>query len=915
MRDYRFLFETDVGGNYPTFLRSQANVYQLGDSFYETSLQINLREITKKPILDAWVVALPEALAIYLLVENMHSVVDEGHYKIGQLTRDFLKVVLNRSKIHAILRKREFMSDPEACVFGVRPLYNHLMSNCRRMIVLNESNSLFVFVTDTAIALLSPLFTKVFTFSQQETLHLSSIVGPSCVIKMPGGHDKIVEFDFKIVGPLVLLYVNGCTLGIHGQDNTFSVCFCEQPLCIGDIDFVSQRVAVTRKPEGVSFLPFELERVHVTESGPVEIARMVIFESPESEGPLKPVSGQSFLLKATPQSSAVLFSDKIVHFGSLKPQIKPVPFSKKTECVVLSACSKTNPRPDFDFICVGPQGEVFVLRAADETTETVLHLPSFTSAEDVLSVVDGFVSDEYLLLVSRATLQVFDQASGELVTSVHLSNSKITNAKVVSNLVLVTFLGQETFGIFKMDQGQLRQTAIPVGLEATVAFDFLGDDLYIVDSAGHFRASKIEDVDTPRFLFELAEFDNVIFDSLMAIEAEKTRTTHSVTNLAINIPKIGGNSTPRVADVRYFEFLSHFYFIFWSAEGHLHLYRHYPEALVKVPVQIPFFAPPGGCVEVIVLGARALIKAGSKSVWLLTTRNGKEEIDLVFSRECRFLGVSLAGDVVGLLGSVPATLPLPSGEKEVTPAFAEGVVQVLALKSAKSDVGEPRHQVFLLHFRGLADQVSVMDASGNILAVHPLSPGQTVTCLKDVSSTSGDGPSIIFLGLLTVLGESGERRAKRQMLSVSLSREGGALKCKLNVLLDQLAQEPHRSITNCFTFGAVMFVCLDDRLLRIEGDKLVKYYEMGMCSIKHVAQSQNLLVLGDCTGLVSCFIWNSKTLELVEQSSTVVPGGIREMALENSPLRVSLTASRGHRHKRCPGLRVPGTANQRVQDA
>lgn len=880
-----------MGAHYPSLLRTAPNIYQHGDAFYDCCVHINLREITHKRLVDVWLTVFNDSLTLLLLVENPVAVVEDGRFKVGEVTKEFLKIGLSRQKIQTILRKKELVSDPEPTIFGNRFFYHFLMSRCTRMFVFNDSNPVFVFPTTHGVAFLSSHFTKYFTFSNQESLQLAPSIGSGSAITMPGSRSRLQDFRVHTSAGFAFFSVNQFTLALSTAEQASSIYFCDQTSRILDIDSDAKVVLFPETFQGLQVAPLDLAPIVEADSSNIHVFRLAILnpERPTEEAVVSAPTAS--LLHWSPQSTVLALGKEVLVRANQPPKTEASFFNTKFEFDAIFPASVTNPIGKFDLFGVNRSSEFFLMGISDESLRKVFELPAQAAGEKVLHLMDGFLSDEWALVVTTAHVIVYNQPGATLVALLPLPQLlKVRNCRVHKHLVLLALEGAQGFGVVEMGQGELRWLQLPEEVTDAIAFDLLEDQIFMVNRSGQLRGGDLEKIlAAPDFFvhFEMTDFENAIFDAYVEPDPERNRKTFSVTSLPITIPKIGKGIPSSVADMRVFAFRGKTYFLFWTDEGFVYLYHFVESIVVRVYLETPLTSTPGGTLDIAIFDDRVLIRAGRWAIFCLSFLNGREEVISVYQKECRHW-VALADSRLVVLGALGLVKLSPGIVRErASPLAIEGdIIRVIPLKETSQAFGDPSDDLRLVHSKGNVERISVVNREGKVLAVQSLQADQTVTCIRNISSVYPEVPIAIFLGIMTTPSNTQERRARWQVLGLVPARDNSPT-MGITLLADQTAQESHRSVSACFAFGKLLFVCLDDKMLRIEQNKVKSIVDLNLGSVSLAVQSQNLLVLGDRIGVLSAFFWNPEKAELAEHASVFLGKRIRDVAFLEHKTQVS----------------------------
>jgi len=880
-----------VASHYPSLLRTAPNIYQTGDAFYDCSVHINIREITHKRLVDVWLTISNDSLTLLLLVENPVSVVEDGHFRVGEVTKEFLKVGLSRQKIQTILRKKELVSDPEPTIFANRSFYHFLMTRCTRMLVFNDSSPVFIFATTNGVAFLSSCFTKYFTFSNQESLQLAPALGSTGVITMPGNRGQLHNFRVHTSTNFALLSVNQFTLALSTTDQATSIYFCDQTPNIWDADLDSKTLLLPDTNFGLRVALIEYTPIPEAESQNIQVFRWAILnpERPMEEEVVSTLTPT--LLSWNDKGTTFALGNEAVTRLNHPPKAEASSFNTKFDFDVIFHVKATNPIGKFDVFGVNRSSEFFLMGIADESLRKVFELPSQAAGEKVVHLLDGFISDEWALVATAGHLLVYNQPGASVVALLPLPQLvRVRNCRVHNNLILLSLEGPQTFGVVEMSQGELRWLELTDTVTETVAFDILEDNLFLINKSGQLRGDHIDEIlKAPKFFvqFEMTDFENVVFNSFLFPETERGRSTYSITSLSINIPKIGTGIPSSVVDLRVFQFNGKTYFLFWTDEGFAYLYGYFGASVVRVFSDTPLASTPGGTLDIAIFEQTVLIRTGRWAIFSLTHNNGRPNVSLVYQKECRHW-VAMEHSKVVVLGAVGLIkLTLPGIKEKSSPFIINGdIIKVIPLREGTQNFLDSFDDLRLVHSREKVESISVVSKDGQVLASKSLLADQMITCVRNISSVYPEVPIAIFLGLMSTQPNSQERRARWQVLGLTPARDD-PLKVKISVLADQTAQESHRSISACFAFGKLLFVCLDDKMLKIEQNKVKSIVDLNFGSVSLAVQSQNLLVLGDRAGVLSAFFWNPDKAELVEHSSVFLGKRIREVVFIEHKTQVS----------------------------
>lgn len=896
--EYRFLFDPSSMRHFPSFVRLVPNIYQPNEQFFESSVQLNLREITQKPIVDCWVSTFCSTITLYLLVENVQQQVDNSHYKIRQVNRDFIKIILNRSKIHAILRKKELSSDSEKCVFENMQFYYYVMRDCNRLLVLSENSTLLMFLSNNSISMFSPQFKKVITWSDSEFVNLCGIIGDSNVMRLNVREQfKLERFDYKQVGNLIFLYLNELTIIVQARNNQFTLFLCRQNLRICDLNSGAGTAIVCLESGELMSYAFELTSLNVPDSHLLEVLFLELFEiGTERKDAAASADSGSFLLKRDAKASYVLRNGSVLRSVWAEPVLNCVNLNIPYEFESVWSMS-----PSFGFhesqnsvkiAAVSMNQQLSLINTETRAVEKLFDLATRFPGDSVVTLIPNFQGTDSMLVCTNHNIAVCSVTDRTYTAVFSLPEDSIKAVLTMNSLIFILQTNDASLRLLEFVYGSFRELEVPEDVQGCGCLAMLGNKLFTVGNDHFLRCFELDELMFAKSSvaeFSLDNFENVVFNQHKFPDNEVGRLTHSISNLAINIPKVSTGLGSPATGVSAFEFSGQLYLVFISADGCLHLYRYYEDSMVKVTVDCVFAAQGGGSVEVIKQEDFCWIKGGTSSIWKLTMHEGAERVQRVYAGECRslaLLGPMTLGGVVGI--SLVQMRPAPVGVSAPVQQIEGKVLNVLTLFDWKETVNQTADSLFLLHTVNSTNTESLLvsDLRGNVLQTIPLPQGQTVTCIKDISSTSPDRQTIIFVGIFIKGSSPAERKAKWRTIQFDISRTL-SIKVKVNTLADQTAQEPNRSVTNCFNFGAVLFVCLDDKLMRIEANKIVKIYETAFVSVRHVTMSQQLLVLGDYVGSCSCFVWSADVSELIEHSTTKVDEGIKEMALSHQRMRVS----------------------------
>lgn len=880
---YKFLFENGANGLFPEFIGLIPNIYQNSDGFYENSLQLNLKVLTQKPIIDAWIIVNCDHLVIYLLVENVHPNVDLNHYSIKRVTREVVKITLTRQRIHALSKKKEVFSDPEQCIFGQAYLYNYIMQTAEKMIVLGEIVPVFIFISKTSLIIVSNFSTQIFTWNKSEYTVLQQNIGIQSVIYIPSKNDKIDTIDFNFLAQNVFFFINEKSLILHKENQLLSAFYCEESIKIFDFDFI-KNLALLITQKGDVIVRFFVPKMFLPTSSPHTQVIFIELQLLENIEHLM-INQKRFAIKNEKKVSSVIDSN---FFYKVDQEQTNLQLKKTYKIEFLSKLFNINNFSGCNFLFSNKNNKISGFNTQKE--EKVSIFPSFESKNEILEIFDKFLNEDLLLICSKTNLVIYNKLSQNQVIDISF-DFKARKVKLIKNLVVV--LTEDKFveilncteeSIVKLDPIDEFNSCFDID-----TFEF---DLMILYQNNTFKCFNLSESGFElTFSYTLNDFDNILFDQLSTGLVETPKTTNSVTNLSVVLPKIGKQSFFEYSTkFTFFEFQRSFYLTFLSNTGFLYFYRCYFTSLIRINLSCPnIFKQRISNLEslnVVKNNEMVLIHLESGKVVQFTKQQQREVIEIASKKNYLSIVLDKDGLVWGVNeGEIDELFSSQTIiKKEIK--FEGNVKNSLTISDLTIKNSNVLETVTILHVCGKAEFILIIDSKGNILQKIQYNENQRITNITDVSSSSKDGNVVIFVGYSMCLQGSSEKQAKWQMISLEFVLEE-MLKCRMTISLEQTAQEKDRTISNCFNISSVIFVCLDDKLLRIEQNKLIKIYEINMVSVRHVSINSNSVLLGDCTNHISFYFWHNEKSELIEQSSCVVDGGIRSLSfLKEQLMRV-----------------------------
>ena len=879
-RDFRFLFDPALASVFPSFIRLMKNFYQQNDLFFENAIQINLKSITQKPILDVWVQLLGDHVTLYMLLQNVHPNVDLQHYSIKNLSSEIVKFTLSRQRLHAILRKKEALSEREPIVFHNSFLYNHIMQNCSKMIVLNEMASMFCFLTPTSISFMTNNLAHVLTWNQLENTHLLRNLNQNQIFFMNSESDSILSLEIKILPHSIIFYINGKTLNVIIKNSFLSFFYCEQFLKIHDFDFTKNLALVVSK-NGENYAQ-QFQHKMIFE--PTEFSQFISIEVLE-ETPLQfsgPGLEHFFIING--KKTATLINDQ--HFSIIELKNSFFTQKKNTKLSSISKIFKTSNFRDFDLLYLDENNHTFGLNLDNKNPVPIFEDKFEFSQQSV--IIDPFFTDDLLLISNSSKISILNKDSQNLIASIDLQ-MPILKIKLIKNVVLV-LLANSSIELLSFNEDVLLKLELPSDFTSIVDFDTHDLDLLLLYPKNLLQFFNLTETGfVLSYSFLLDDFNSVIYDSLQSELNDFRRLTQSISNLAVNLPKMLTPNSELANKITFFHFQNNYYLVLNSTQGFLYVYICYFSSLVRVAFNYPIspkgFSPLSNLTSLVETNFVLLNIENSTSIKLWKDKN-RDSFQAAFKKKYTDCVLTPKSSIAGLFENEIDELCFSDGCLISPVQFKGKIKRIISLVDIPVKNTTKTETITLVNSFSNIEQLQVLNSQGNLLQTLCFQPNQTITTLKDLSSAFSDSSVVLFVGYLTDSPHSSDRIAKWQMVHLELSQES-SLVCSLNITLDQTAQEKDRAISECFNFGPVIFVCLDDKLLRIEQNKLIRIYELNLLSVSHVAINAHSLLLADPSNTLSFFFWHHEKSELIEQSSSVIEGGIRTLAfLKEQLMRV-----------------------------
>lgn len=888
-KGYRFLFDPASIAPFPSFLRSVANVYQSGEEFYESMVQINLKEITLKPIMDVWVSVVAEHLTLHLLTESACPNVDLVSYSIRETQREVFKVTLTRPKLAAISRRREVFCEPEPCLQNHPAVVNHLLRSVEQMIVLSESPPLLVFKTKSSFAIFNAQIAQVFTWTQAEYVQLQSIVGTGSVVFVPSEDESLWHFDYTVGAQSAFFSLNHRTFAVTISDQQVTVFFCEQPLKISDFDFAKGTVLVLTELGEIETRVFV---VKMTIPSNKQFCQTVAIEV-DADGLRMEHSGNRLLVKCSGDSVLMLEGSYLFKINSPNPQLKSE-FSIPLENGVKFLQS------DRGAINVLTNNNTILSVDLKDKTSTAFHFPKGLTDQPLTDVLDGFTSLEHRLLVSSKAVLLVDKHNTSKLSEICFDGS-ILKVKMIKQVVVCLVASANTQSIAILNLTDDKLTLFDEVEEFTGVLDFEAFDCYLMVlyadnhlkwlslSANEFYLS---------FCFDFEDFPNIVYDQMSTVKLENTKNVNSVTNLAINIPKIDRGLGDRVLRFVFFPFQLSQYLLLLLSDGSIQLYRCYFTSLVRVNIVLPLLLilpSSNSHIHCLTTDTFVIIRLTGGVLLKLSKKWNREVLTVLPVKQFRDFTTTAQFDLVFLTENSIEVSPVPT--HSVTKSPLGGVVKsFIKVDNARFKDGHPFADLLLIQVVSeRLEKLVVTTADGLVLYTLVFKADQRITTVQDISSAYSGKGLCVFIGYSVIDDKLADRHTKWQILNLEFTNDETVV-CKANLLTDQNAQEKDRLISHCFNFGSVIFICLDDKLLRIEQNKLMRVYELNLINVKHVSLNGSSLLLADSTRNLSFFYWVSEKAELLEQSSYVLDHSIAQVQfLKETVMRVnSLVRCRYH---------------------
>lgn len=837
------------------------------------SLLINVIDLVPGMIQDVVVMLEVDSLLVYLLVGESLTTGDTTGALVGLSKKAVHKFRLNRTNIKKILTGKILSEEHEDALQAHQSVYEYARSNAKRMYLPFERDKTFLFVCDNCLIFLNKAFYFIITSATQlnSPEFKAQKFNEGQIYVLQTAVFTFSELKYTPVYQKVQLYLKGVTLSLLEMESKVTVLIFQNSQPIMDIDLIAAKVVYDLGSGDLGQQKFEVDLfqplaipskllnfqifhsqmiTRQANSSPQDDLKLHLARTEDNRTTL--VQGSTFSIQTEYEYSAKLIqkfeNDRELKLASLSSAIPNLAVTRENQILSLDLKS-------------------FSLGTAWFENETFGY---------IIEVIDRFYDQNHAIVLEEKAIKIIRKSSQTIACTASLAylpkkiKTIIDLLFVLSNegiLHVYMFAESGLTQISILSEDQLEQIADIAVFENQLLLMYVSNILEIFSYENkEFHKSMT---------FNMNDACNVIQHEHNSIEDDsRANFTSSITNTYVKVPKKGRTEFNPVAAIDFFLFNDCNYLVLLYSDGAVILYKLFYSSLLRVHSKYTVSALKVGIAESTIsahaLENCCLISITNNRTFCLTIKNSREEISVLFGKVYSSI-FTHRNSIIACNENEVDLYEVQSNHYEASIATTPGskVISAQVLTGYKVRNGRNTCNLILVH-KQIQDNIEFFefyDKLGRLVGVLNLNERERVLLIKQLIFDDGDQE--LFVGYSAPSGSSSDYTSKWKFLDIQLvsNNYDDALRCEINLLLDQTCQEPGRQIKGAFTISRNTFICLDDKILQIEHGKIKKIYEVNLHSISHVALKSNYVLMADVKDRILFSVWNTEKRELFERSA------------------------------------------------